>query len=105
MFNAWCVVTGGNVVVLQPELKNVSSDVVTGKFVVELFVGCCVDVVCTSVVYNVVLLDVKYCDNGDSVVELFERFKILVCDVRTGVNVLLFALDVFTYGTASVVVE
>lgn len=68
MFNACCVVTGGNVIVLKPELKNVCSDVVTGKFVVELFVGCCVDVVCTSVVYNVVLLDVEYCNNGDSVV-------------------------------------
>lgn len=98
MFNACCVVTGGNVAVLQPELKNVSSDVVTGKFVVELFVGCCVDVVCTSVVYNVVLLDVKYCNNGDSVVELFVRLKIVVCDVITGVTVLIFALIVvFVY--------
>lgn len=98
MFNACCVVTGGNVVVLKTELKNVCSDVVTGKFVVELFVGCCVDVVCTSVVYNVVLLDVEYCDNGDSVVELFVRLKLVVCDVSTGGNVVIFALDVvFVY--------
>lgn len=101
MFNACCVVIGGNVVELQPELKNVCSDVVTGKFVVELFVGCCVDVVCTSVVYNVVLLDGEYCD-----IELFVRLKIVVCDVSTGGNILILALDeVFIYDTGSVVVE
>lgn len=45
-----------------------------------------------------VLLDVEYCDNGDSVVELFVRLKIVVCDVSTGGNVLIFALDVvFVY--------
>lgn len=78
-----------------PNLKNVCPDVLTDRFVVELFVGCCVDVVCTSVVYNVVLLDVEYCD---SVVELFVRLKIVVCDVITGVTVLIFALIVvFVY--------
>lgn len=105
MFNACCVVTSGDVVVLQPELKNVCSDVVTGKLVVELFVGCCGDVVCASVVYNVVLLDVEYCDVDDSVVELFVRLEIVVCVVSTGGNVLIFATDVvFIYDTGSVVV-
>lgn len=104
MFNACCVVTGGNVIVLKPELKNGCSDVVTGKFVVELFVGCCVDVDCTSAVYNVVLFDVEYCNNGDSVVELFVRLKIVVCDVSTGGNVVIFALDVvFVYVNVYVV--
>lgn len=45
-----------------------------------------------------VLLDVEYCNYGDSVVELFVRLKIVICDVSTGGNVLIFALDVvFVY--------